>query len=245
MPRIVKKPVTWFGVVAVLALMPLLFRSVSWTSAQQQPATVTASDLRVAMLRAGLSAEALTAAGCSSQQVGTIVSTARNELMAHPVRITEDDAAYAAARAAADALQRKIQSGLASQQEIASYATATAALESAQNERAAALDAVFSAATVGLNQSQVALLQKIRANHSWKLSTELLTVDRTETEWVGLRDALSNERVAAKYGNEANGACQSLLSTARANQTVAAAKANAVANLATVSAAWDTATLGN
>ena len=72
-----------------------------------------------------------------------------------------------------------------------------------------------------------------------------MTVDRTETEWISLRDGLSNERIAARYGNEANGACQSLLSTARSNQTVAAAKANAVANLATVSAAWDTATLDN
>jgi len=246
MSRIAKNPVTLFSIVGLLVLIPILMHfSPSFARGPQQGPAISATELQVALLRAGLGAETLTAAGISSQQVSTIVTNARNELIAHPTRISEDDAAYAAGRVAADALQRKIESGQASQQEIASYSTATAALESARSERAAALDAVFSAATVGLNQTQIGLLQKLQANRSWKVSTEYLTVDRTEAEWLGLRDALSNERIAAKYGTEANGACQSLLSTARANQTVAAAKANAVANLATVSSAWDLATAGN
>jgi hypothetical protein len=246
MSRIAKNPVTLFSLIGLLVLIPLVMHlSSSFARGPRQSPPVSASDLQVALLRAGLGAETLTAAGVSSQEVSTIVTNAKNELVAHPTRISEDDAAFASARASADALGRKIESGQASQQEIASYATATAALESAQSERAAALDAVFSAATVSLNQTQIGLLQKMQANRAWKMSTEFLTVDRTEAEWLGLRDALSNERIAAKYGNEANAGCQTLLSTARANQTVAAAKASMVANLATVSSAWDVATAGN
>ncbi|HKW11969.1 MAG TPA: hypothetical protein VJO33_16405 [Gemmatimonadaceae bacterium] len=246
MSRLVKKPAALFSVIGVLILIPIFWRVVpSLAQGPQQGPAISATELQVALLRAGLSAETLTASGVSSQQVSTIVSNARAELVAHPTRITEDDATYATARASADALQRKIESGLATQQEIASFATATAALESAQNERQAALDAVFSAATISLNQSQITLLQTMQANHAWKLPTEFLTVERTETEWISLRDALSNERIAAKYGNEANGACQSLLATARANPTVAAAKANAVANLAMVSTTWNSASAGN
>jgi hypothetical protein len=248
MTRIAKGSTTLFSLVALIVVSVIVWRvlpAMRAAKAQEPPVALSATDVQVALLRAGLSAQTLTAAGVSSQQVSTIVTNAKNELVAHPTRISEDDAAFASARASADALERKIESGLATQQEIASYASATTALESAQSERAAALDAVFSAATVSLNQTQIALLQKMQANRAWKMSTEFLTVDRTEAEWLGLRDALSNERIAAKYGNEANAGCQALLSTARANPTVAAAKASMVANLATVSSAWDVATASN
>jgi hypothetical protein len=55
---------------------------------------------------------------------------------------------------------------------------------------------------------------------------------------------LSNERISAKYGNEPDASMQATLSSARANQTVAAAKASIVANLATLTTAWNSATTG-
>jgi hypothetical protein len=246
MSRIAKNPVTLFSLVGLLVLIPLVVHfSPSFARGPQQGPAIGATELQVALLRAGLSAESLTAAGVSSQQVSTIVTNARNEFAAQPTLISAADAAYAAAHMALDALQRKIASGLATQEEIASLATLTTALTTAQAQRQSALDTLVAAATQSLAPTPISRLHTIAANHSWTLPIEFLTVERAETEWIALRNALSNERIAAKYGDEPNAACQSLLSTARANPTVAAAKASMVANLATVSTAWDSATTGN
>jgi hypothetical protein len=166
-------------------------------------------------------------------------------LAAHPTILSDADAAYAAACVTANALQRKIEGGHASQEEIASLPTATAAVATAQTQRQAALDAIIAAATQSLSPASVAVLHTVSANHAWTLPIEFLTVERSETEWISLRNALSNERIAAKYEEAPNSTSQTLLAGARANPTVAAAKANAIANLATVSTTWDSATAGN
>ena len=49
-------------------------------------------------------------------------------------------------------------------------------------------------------------------------------VERTETEWVGLRAALAKERIAARNGESPNEQSQAVLGTARANPAVVAAK---------------------
>ncbi len=85
-------------------------------------------------------------------------------------------------------------------------------------------------------------LTAIRANAHWKLPTEFLVVERTEAEWVELRAALANERIAARNEEAPNEQRQALLGTARANPAVAAAKTALDANLATVKQSWNTVT---
>ena len=231
MSRLVKRPAALFSFIGVLILIPFFWRLVpSFAQGPQQPGGVAiASDvMQVALIRAGLSADAMCAAGLSANQASTVIANAKLMLAAHPTILSDADAAYAAACAAANALQRKIQDGHASQEEIASLPTATAAVAAAQAQRQAALDAILAAATQTLAPSSVAVLHTIAANHAWKLPIEFLTVERTETEWISLRNALSNERIAVKYEDAPNSTCQVLLAGARANPTVAAAKANAV-----------------
>ena len=85
-------------------------------------------------------------------------------------------------------------------------------------------------------------MQAIRANAAWGLDTYFLVVDRTEPGWVALRDALDEQRIAAKYDEAVSAESQAVLSAALADQAVAAAKTNLESGLAAVQAAWDSAT---
>ena len=212
--------------------------------AEHSPFLVPA-DFQVKLLRSGLGADALAAAGISSGSVTAILQGAADQLNANPTSLTTADTGHAAAQVESDRLRSKIQSGLASQEEIASYQSQMSSLASAATARQSALDAVFNAASANLTAPQRATLTQIRANraadHSKGFPIEFQVVGRTESEWIALRDALANEKQAIKYPDTLDEGAQSLLSTARANGSVAAARASLTANLATVTTSWNTA----
>jgi hypothetical protein len=244
MSKTVRKPVTFPGLIGLIAILPFGLRAVRaapLAAPQGLQISVTPLQLKVALVRAGLSPEALTAAGVSTQSLSGIATAAKDILSSQP--LAPFDSAVGEARAAHDARQRKIQSGLASQEEISGYAQLVQTLATVESNRAAAIAAVFNAATANLTTQQRALLTTIEGNKGWHLPTEFLTVNRTEAEWVELRDALTNERVCAKNGEAPNAACQTLLATKRANATVAASKAALDANLSSMSSTWESTTL--
>ena len=205
------------------------------------PSFVVPSNFKVKLIRAGLDTQALAAAGVPSQGIHAVLQAAADHMNANPSAISGADATFAAAQVSADTLRRKVQSGLATPEEVSACQSAIAALASATSARQAALDATFNAATAGLSSEVRARLAMIRSNRSWGLPLELLTVERTEAQWVALRDALSNERIAAELSEEPDGAAQALLTAARSNGTVSAAKAALDTNLASVTTSWNTA----
>ena len=198
--------------------------------------------LGVVMHRTGLTPEALAAAGlgeAGTMSVGGAAQLANAGLVSS---LRDLDHTVGPARNARDAAERKIQSGKASPEEIAAFPGLEQAFATASAARDTAVNGLFAAATEGLNSTQRATLTAIRANAHWKLPTEFLVVERTEAEWVELRAALANERIAARNEEAPNQQCQALLGTARANPAVAAAKTALDANLATVKQSWDTVT---
>lgn len=66
-------------------------------------------------------------------------------------------------------------------------------------------------------------------------------MNRTQTEWVRLRDCLTNERVAVEYPDNLDQAMQAELATWRASPHVAAAITSTGTNLPGVTAAWNSA----
>lgn len=66
-------------------------------------------------------------------------------------------------------------------------------------------------------------------------------MNRSEVEWVRLRDCLTNERVAVEYPDNLDQAMQAELATWRAAQSVAAAITSTGTNLSGVTAAWNSA----
>jgi hypothetical protein len=200
----------------------------------------------VALIRAGLDPSSLTAAGVTSNGVVGLLQPAADLMNGNPTALPNADTAFAAARVANDALVRKIQSGLASQDEVSSYPAVSGTLASATTTRQAALDAIFNAAAANLDSGAKNLLTQVRSNRSQDWSRdypyEFLVITRQESEWVTLRDCLANERIAVQLPDLLSQDDQALLTTWRADPAVSAAKAALDQNLAAVTAAWNTAT---
>jgi hypothetical protein len=246
MSRLVRKPISLFGLAFILIAIPAWWR-IRWQpplallAAQNPPALV--GDLDVKLIRAGLDAGALSAAGVSANAATALVSAANAHLTDHAAALPNADTAFTTARRESDRLKRLIESGHGSQEDVGNYQTQSATLAAATADRDAALAAIVTAATAGLSSDQKTALARIRANQSWKeVGVEFLVVERTEAQWVALRDALAAERIAAAAGDELPQATQTLLATARANESVAAAHASLGTNLAGVTAAWNAAT---
>jgi hypothetical protein len=202
-------------------------------------------NFKVKLIRSGLGADALAAAGVAAVSVTPVLQAAADELNAHPGTLPTADTSYTAARVESDRLRAIIQSGQASQEQIASYQTQMANLAAASGQRATALDAVFAAATANLSAPQRSALAQIRANravdHSKEFPIEFLVLSRTEAQWVALRDALANEKQAIKYPDTLDATAQALLATARADPTVAAAIVSRTTTQDAVTASWNTA----
>lgn len=194
-----------------------------------------------ALLRAGLDAETLTAAGVTTDAaVDQLVSNVRAHLVTELDDLQAADAEYATQKVLVDQLRRKVRSGLATQEEVQDLATAKAALATATTTRDTAVQSLFDAATANLDEGVVTTLETIRANRSWKLPVEFLTGSRTQQEWVDLRAALANERISAGYpGEEIDPECATLLSTCRGEQCVSNARSNLDTHCGHIQAQWD------
>ena len=70
---------------------------------------------------------------------------------------------------------------------------------------------------------------------------EFLLVDRTETEWVALHDALANEKIAPRYHETTAPQHAAVLGAARSANDVALAKTRLDTNLAAMTSGLHTA----
>jgi len=211
-------------------------------NAMQLPAP-GAEAVEGAMLLAGLDARALTAVGLAAQSAAGFVDEFRDEYATQASALDQAESRMAAARVSSDALRRKIQSGKGSPEDVTAYQAALAELTSATALKEAALAACRAPAEALLSQAQREQLARVRANEHWQLPTEFLLVDRTESQWVALRDALANEKIAPRYGEETAPQHASVLGAARAHADVALAKTRLDSNLASFKTAL-TAALG-
>lgn len=205
------------------------------------PPIVTKGEIAVALLRAGLSPEALACAGVNANGVEELIEVAGTHLTQYASNLATADTNYAAARVQVDAIERKAQSCTASQEELTQLATANSSLAQATAARTAALDSLITSATAHLSAGQRTTLATIRSNASWALPTQYLAENRSQTDWVKLRDALANQKISAKYGETPDETCQSFLSAVHATQATSAAVSNNESLLATVKATWATA----
>jgi len=247
MSRVVRSP--WLVTLVLVFLLgaPLWYASCMRTNSSlaatppfmptQQPPTITAVELTDGMLRAGFDAKALTAVGLTSNGVAAFITAYRDSLATQLAAIDAADTSFDAARVASDALRRKIESGKGSGEDVTAYQTQMSAMNSAKASRDAAFVSARTPVEALLTSEQRAQLARIRVNKTWELPMEFLLVDRTEVQWVALRDALSNEKIAPRYGEEVAPQHASVLSAARSNPDVALAKTRLESSLASVEAA--------
>lgn len=232
------------GIAVVIVLLPVALRF-AWVSLSPTAFAASGPDsVEGPLLRCGLDAEALAAAGVTSDEVASVVNAMSAAIAADPGALGNADAAVASARVEADALTRKVSSGLASQEVVAALASAKTALSNAEASRAGVIDGLFADATEGLPPAKVAALSTIRANREQELAIEFLVKSREHTEWHALRKALNNERICAKIGDQPDPELQTKLATWRAEPSCAAAKSACDTHGDSVKAAWDSAVGG-
>ncbi|MCC6675506.1 MAG: hypothetical protein IT436_00045 [Phycisphaerales bacterium] len=221
-----------FGVLSTANLM-------SSGIVSQKPALPLASlELKGALARAGLDPEALAAAGVAPEGVTTLVGLARTYLVDHIQDLRDADSDFIVARQEVDRLERAVTGGASDQ--AAALATARGNLSAAAFSRQDVLDGTYAAATAGLTEGQVALLSRMKTGRAgrWGLPIEFLAATRSEPEQVALRNALANERISSQLGQDPDGADQQVLTLARADAAVAAAKSAVESSKDAVTAAW-------
>lgn len=198
-----------------------------------------------ALMRVGLGPDALAAAGVTSGEVAGLVEDVEDHLTANPSDLSDADGDYAEARAEVDRLERLVRSGQATAQEVSDLATEKSALSTAESDRQTAIDAIFDAGTASLSAGEKAALENIRDNAHWGTPIEFLVVDRTDLEWLDLREALADEEAAAEEGVAQDPTCASLLSTERSDSDVPAAKTAYDTNVSSVRSSWESTVSGS
>jgi len=200
------------------------------------------ADLAPTLLRVGLGADALAASGASAADTTQAAADLDAWLADHPGEIAAADAAWATANQAATTVKRKVKSGQATPEEVASLPGLETTRDAAAATRDGLLVGAFDAATASLTAAQTSALSAIQANSSWNLATYFLVVDRTQEDWVALRNALDETRIAAKYGESVSAESLAVISSALGSTAVATAKVDVDTNLAAIETAWNAAT---
>jgi hypothetical protein len=209
-----------------LLVTSLWMASMNWRQPTPEPPP-TRSEVTAAAMRAGLHADSLLAAGVSSAAFPGIVSGVREYLVAHPEQMRTLDAQVDTARRPA----RRPQSETPPPQ-------GTVTVDQANAARDAFYAAIFDAATTSLSQEQKSMLRAQKQNKGKSVPAKYLVADRSDAEWVALREALTDQRIAARDGREANAEVRQRVATADANSTVAAAGQRLAGDHAATRTAW-------
>lgn len=197
------------------------------------------TETAVILMRSGLDARDLAAAGVDSSAVTPLVDAAK--ALINEATLEAADLDYAEARSSYETLVRKVRSGLATSEEVLECQTLHDDCDAALATRDGLLQGYFDAAAATLDSSASAKLVSIRANASWDFPEEYLVVSRDEREWIDLREALATERISQKYGEDFPDEVQSYLATERARVDVSDALRDIAANYAAVQTAWNAA----
>jgi hypothetical protein len=209
--------------------------------AKKKPPTLDAN-LVTALYRAGLQPEDLAAAGVSAESTTTVVGNVKAWLSQNASTLSNADSRLGSAVPAKESLWRKVQSGLASHDDVTALDAAVTEFNAALAGQTSAVSAMFDAGTASLSSDTKATLVLERTSQlAWGLPMQYLVKSRTQADWVALRDALDNERVSSKLGEDPDPAAQALLATVRADPAIAAAKTNLDTKLGAVTASWEAA----
>jgi len=206
-----------------------------------EPPPIAGSPMAATMIRVGLDAERLAAVGVTSQAASGVITAAISEHDEGESSLAEADAAYSACKSSCSALENEIKSGLASPEDVSSYQSAKANLATHTAAREAAVEAIFEAGIAGLSTNEKDALRTIRANAHWKLPVQYLTVDRTEADWVKLRDYLDARRIYQEDELEVPAEVTSFLAGVESDGKVSTAKASLDSNIVAIQTAWNTA----
>lgn len=192
------------------------------------------------MMRVGLGADALCAAGVRAAGISSVIATARAQHDLNPI-LDNLDVSFAQAKTNMDRLQRSVRSGRGRGEDVTALAQAKTDYENAKAARQAYIDGLRSAGTAALDPGIRQTVETIYANNSWRFPTQYLVMDRSEADWVALRDALAAKRISENYSETFAQSAQDHLAVVDAEAEIATAKVNLDTYLAAVQTAWNSA----
>lgn len=199
------------------------------------------------LIRAGLDSNVLAAAGVSPQGVAAIVSAAASAAAQQASTIETADASVRSAKQIVDHLTRVVQAGAATDNQKSDLASAQSTLASATSRRDTALTAVFNAGAAVMSESQSRIATRIRANRAWGLPLHHMAAnpsDRTEADWVTLREAIGCTNACSRCGEDVPSDATSIIAASEVVGDIAAAKTSLTNNAAAVLTAWNSAVAG-
>lgn len=192
------------------------------------------------LLRVGLGADTLASAGITGQQVTSLVAALKQGF--NEATLAGRDEGYIRAKQSHDGLRRKVTSGKGSQEAVAALRAAETALAAANTQRETYLTGLRTAGLATVSEGQRTLANRIQANGSWRFPTQYLVKDRTEAQWVVLRDLLAVKQIHEKDATAPfPEASVSQLAAIDAENEIATAKVNLDAGMASVQTAWNAA----
>jgi hypothetical protein len=199
-------------------------------------------DLVTALYRVGLEADCLAVAGASADDTTAVVGAVKTWLAKNSTAISDADTRLMNAINSRDPLIRKVQSELGSKDDVTALVASVAEFGAATANQTTVLGSLFAAGTAGLSPNVAAILSTTRVNQTaWDLPLPYCLKDRSQEDWVALRDALDNERVSAKENESPDPDMQAYLSNVRADPVIATAQTNLNTNLGAIQTAWDAA----
>jgi hypothetical protein len=227
--------------VACAVLLASLVITLYPAKARNLQSVMSSRELQATLHRVSLKTKHLAAAGLSGLQVATLFENAETFLQENSVALEMTDSTASTAHENVLQLRQLIVSGKATQEDVNSLNSAATSLQNKESARDQILQGLFEAATEDLSAQVQTTLTTIRANADWELPVEFLTVNRTEAQWIQLRDALAAERISQKRNYELESDVSAFLAEARSNPSVSTAAANLQANSVAVHAAWTAA----
>jgi hypothetical protein len=211
------------------------------TSAARKAASrmgpATPAEVELALARAGLTLRTVAAAGLNAQQVGAAIADASAAVRANIEDLRTADIAAGQARTSVNRLESLIRSGVATEQDLTTYAAEQAALETAVAQSASVIAAILADAAESMSPEQLGLIQTMAANGHWDVPLQYRVVNRAQSEWLSLRDALANVKIATRMGEDPDAAAEQVLTAADENTTVGSAVAG-LASAQELAAAW-------
>ena len=232
------------GVVALGALLSISVASINWSGVRTitYVAPLTDNELAVALMRVGLTPEACCAAGLDATQTAKLVDNARDHLNTNIAALRLADEEYMTAKANHDQLKRLVQSGKATDEQITEFQTAAATLATKTTARDSALSSLYAAAVDGLEGAITTKLGNCKDSRHWDACPVQYRVEsRSEADWVALRDALANIRIANELDESPAQESTDTVNNADADPDVSAAATALSLNLNTITNAWNDA----
>ena len=214
----------------------------AWPAATLPPG-VTESLAVDALWRSGLTPDALASAGLTTGQAATVVTAMAEAISGAPSILDSIDFEVGTARAIAEPLGSRVAAGIASETEKAAWQSAKQAFATADAARESLLASLRESATASLSVAERAAVQSIRdTSEVWRsIPAPYRVVARSEADFLALREALAQERIALKTGQAIPVAAAERLAAVRSEPAIAIALAGWQSNALAIELAWKSA----